>query len=781
MMNITEPILNNKRESGKSRRQHPRRHAKKLVWWMALIPVAVLLLIILIVKLDTADNYISRAMASKAMALTLADKEGISASQKTNGSYFPADEKEQWYTKYIDYLLERDLFEGEVKAGKNFAEDALTYGEAAYAAEQLSPGLSQALNVSKKKYKKPMPKKEWWLFYETFLKKVDTEHAVDSENLLLYGTPANVKEAAPWTAYTDSGILGFEGISLDAYLDHEIKAYVRGNEIIHMTEDISDEVVYKNIWMMPGGKNTMNLYVGAIIREFPMEEVLEEEKDGALADVTLKKGHISKVALKKDTIEGKVLSVKEDSIEIEGYGTLKLDPDFKVYKTYGVVKELRKKDILVGYDLQKFVVTGKKVCAALQVKSFSAKNIRVLVMNNGFKTLFHNEIRLKAETPLHITYGTEENGVKEEIVEAGRELVIKKDDARLNEGRMTIEPEDKRLGIQVTSIERMQGIPAYFGCFEISRESEGLLLLNELDVEDYLTRVVPSEMPPSYELEALKAQAVCARTYAYRQIQANYYSKYGAHVDDSTNYQVYNNTDASERTDMAVKETYGEMVFLNDTPVETYYFSTSCGHTTDGTIWGADLADVPYLKGIPLTEERTAMDLTTNDAFIPFIKGEGIKTYDSGYAMYRWTTTFTNKELAAKIDNIGMIQAVMVTARGTGGIAKTVKVIGSEGEKTLSGQSQIRSVLGDESLVYKKKDGDTLTGWSTLPSAFIAVDETARDEEKGIRTFTIWGGGYGHGVGMSQNGAQAMAKDGKSYKDILTYFFDGVEVKELEP
>lgn len=71
-------------------------------------------------------------------------------------------------------------------------------------------------------------------------------------------------------------------------------------------------------------------------------------------------------------IEGKVLSVKDDTIEIDGYGTLKLDDDFKVYKTYGVVKEQKKRDVLVGYDLGKFVVAGKKVCAALLNHDFSA-------------------------------------------------------------------------------------------------------------------------------------------------------------------------------------------------------------------------------------------------------------------------------------------------------------------------------------------------------------------------------------------------------------------------
>lgn len=749
--------------------------SKKMIYWAAAIPAAVIILIIIIVKLDTASNYVSRAMASKAMALVLTDKEGCVSSQDEHGSHFGIENSDNWYTKYIDYLMENGLLEQTGKVDKEFATDALTYGEAAYAAEKLSPGLSDAIGISKKKYKKPMPKKEWWLFYEAVLKEADTEQNVVKKELTLYGTPDNVKEASAWTAYTDMGIMGFEGNSLDAYIDHRIQVWYRGSEIIHMTQDVSDEVTYKNVWLSVGADKKLNLYVGTIVREFPMNKAMEEYKEGALADVILKDGKIRRISLKNDTIEGKVLAVREDSIEIEGYGTFKLDKDFRVYKTYGVVKEQKKKDILVGYNLQKFVVADKKICAALQVKSFSAKNIRVLVMDTGFSTIFHDEIRFTANTPLKI-----HNNTSEEVVEAGTELVIKKEDERLKSGRLVIEPVDSRTGIEVLSVKRNQGTPSYYGTFEVSLESDGLLLLNDLDLEDYLTKVVPSEMPPSYELEALKAQAVCARTYAYRQIKANAYSKYGAHVDDSTNYQVYNNIRSDDKTDMAVKETSGEMVFAKDVPAETFYFSTSCGHTTDGTIWGAKLEDIPYLKGVFLADGTSSMDLTGNDAFEPFIKNDDIRTYDSGFPMYRWTTKFTNKKLEETVDDIGTIQAIMVTERGTGGIAKTAKIIGSDGEKVLKGQTQIRSVLGDDDLVFKKADGGTMTDWTTLPSAFITVDETERDEEKGTRTFTIWGGGYGHGVGMSQNGAQGMAKQGKNYKDILNFFYDEVEVKENE-
>lgn len=760
--------------------------SKKMVYWTGAVAAAVLLLIILIVTLDHNGNYVSRALAGKALALGMTDRETCEAWEDENESNFPSSLKGQWYVKYLDYLIGNGYMElpgdedGEERQAdmEDFAAGAITYGEVAYAAEQVESGLSRALGVSRKKYSDPIPKEEWWLFYETFLKQADPEGTVQTKTIVLYGTPANVEGAESWTAYTSEGELQFEGLSLDAYIDHEIEVCIRGTDIIRMERDVSDEVVYKNAWLIPDGeKNRMEVYIGGTVREFPLEDAVEEEAGGVLADVSLKDGKIRKLSLKKDTIEGKVLAVRDNAIEIEGYGNVAITDDFKVYKTYGTVKEARKKDILVGYDIQKFVVEDKRICAALLVKSFDARNIRVLLMDTGFQSIFHDTVTLKCSVPMKVVLGDYEF-----TVEAGEKFTVFDGDERLrrSDRRFIIEPEDPTKSIDVTTIERGQGTPSYQGTLEISQEKEGLLLLNDLDVEDYLTRVVPSEMPASYEMEALKAQAVCARTYAYRQIKANAYSQYGAHVDDSTNYQVYNNTASSERTDTAVMETYGQMVFYGDNPAETYYFSTSCGHTTDGTIWGADQSAVPYLKGVSLTDGRTVMkELRDNESFEKFIRDKDAETYDSTFPMYRWETKITNRSLEEKITGIGEIQALAVTERGTGGIAKKLKVYGSEGETVISGESQIRSTLGSTELVYKKNDGKTLTGWSNLPSAYIAIDETARDEESGLRTFTIWGGGYGHGVGMSQNGAQQMAREGMDYEDILTFFYDGVEIREL--
>ena len=82
-------------------------------------------------------------------------------------------------------------------------------------------------------------------------------------------------------------------------------------------------------------------------------------------------------------------------------------------------------------------------------------------------------------------------------------------------------------------------------------------MINEIDIEDYLKKVVPSEMPVSFGVNALKCQAVCARSYAYTQLTNNYYSEYGAHIDDSVSFQVYNNTYDSAESDEAVIATDG--------------------------------------------------------------------------------------------------------------------------------------------------------------------------------------------------------------------------------
>ena len=759
------------------------KHQNVMLGWMAGMILLVAVLVLFILFHEPEPDGVTRAAAYKAAALAVTSYSDCVKEADQEPSFFSAGEQGRWYIKYADYLYRHGLLDQEsVSPNQKTAEGQLTYGEAELLLEAMAKELeiddifSQLhFRPSAKKQEKTVPEKTWWETYETLIAGAEKSE-VEFAPLLIYGTPENIRGGRSWTAYTDQGEFGFEGLVMDIYIDREIQVCKRGNEIIRVVEEISSEVVYKNTWIasVDESDRTFTGYVGDVKREFDTKKKLGAGTgfEDQVADLHLRSGKVEKIVLKEERINGKILAVKEDSIEVEGYGAVPMDEGFQVYRLYGDFARRTINDLLVGYDALEFAVADGNLCAALLKHPFDADSIRVLIMDDGFQTVFHDQIQLE-----FLSNGTYRTGEKSYEFAEGETLNITMDSSLFQNGRVIFEPEDQEKGIRVISMNRSYGNPVYSGRLEISREEGGLVLVNELYLEDYLKHVVPSEMPVSYEKEALKAQAVCARTYAYRQIQGNSYKEYGAHVDDSTRFQVYNNLETSQASDAAVTETYGKILMYQNSPAEAFYFSTSCGHTTDGTIWGASLSSVPYLKGVAVRPGGGQLDLTDEDTFSSFIKSAA-SGYESDYAMYRWTTTCTSSQLEQKISGIGSITNLEVTRRSTGGIAVELQVTGTEGVKMVSTESQIRSILGNPELVIKKQDGQTLTGWSSLPSAFLTVEKKKTDEN-GMVTFAIYGGGYGHGVGMSQNGAQAMAKKGKTYEQILQFFFTGIEIQSL--
>ena len=750
----------------------------RMIAWVSGVVLVVVTLMVIIVKLEPPRDGIIRAQAMKAMALALTDKEECEKRAKERGtSHFSAKEKDNWFVKYMDYLYDEGYLDPELTpASLASAQGYLTYAEAAYMAGQVSGKLKLQAGSTRNNRDQAFPEEDWWQLYGSILKETDPEGKVEEMEAVLYGTPSNLDQAESWTAYTTVGNFGFQGLALDAFLDCEIRFLARSGEMI-TSSLVSRNVVYENVWLAESDGRHFKAYLGTAYREFPVSAKLggEDGMAGNLADLHMEDGKLVKITMKRDRLSGKVLSVTEDAIEIEGSGEIPLAPNLHVYKIYGDFKVLNESDILVGYNLQEFVAADGKLCAALLEREFDAKTIRVLLMDTGFKSVFHASADLVLGSGADLEYENAKGKMVGERLEAGTQLTVGPDSPYLEYGRMIITPDEPE-AITIRSIERSQGTPVYSGSLEIKGTPEGLVLVNDLFLEDYLTKVVPSEMPPSYEKEALKAQAVCARTYAYRQIQGNTYSQYGAHVDDSTNFQVYNNTSANDKSTQAVKETYGKMLFYEDKPIEAFYFSTSCGRTADAGVWGTDSGKYPYLRAVEVKEGGKSLGKEDNDGFESYIKREDVIAYDTSYPMFRWQTDLPADVASAQISGAGQIQDMTVTDRGPGGIAGELTVTGSDGTVTIKGQSAIRSALGNPSLIITKKDGGTMTGSATLPSAFIAIEK--RTGEDGSLSFHIYGGGFGHGVGMSQNGAQGMAKTGKGYKQILDFFYHGTELRE---
>ena len=750
----------------------------RMIAWVSGVIFVVAVLMVIIVRMEPPKDGITRAMAFKAMALAVTDKADCEKrEEERERSYFSAKEKDNWFVKYMDYLYDEEFLDTEMTPPSlSTAQGELTYGEAAAMAGRVSKKLKLAAGATKRNSGQAFPEEDWWRLYTDILGETDPDGAVKETEAVLYGTPSNLKDAESWTAYTTMGNFGFQGLALDAYLDCRIRFMARDGEMI-TAKLVSRDAVYENVWLAESDGEHFKAYLGTAYREFPVSAKLDggEELAGNLADLYMEDGKLTKITMKRERISGKVLSVTGDAIEIEGYGEIPLAENFHIYKVYGDFKVLGAGDILVGYNLQEFVAADGRLCAALLEREFDAKTIRVLLMDTGFKGVFHPSADLELGSAADLEYENAKGKMVKERLEAGTQLTVAPDSGYLEHGRMVITPDEPE-SITVRSIERSQGAPVYSGSLEIKAVDRGLVLVNDLYLEDYLTKVVPSEMPPSYEKEALKAQAVCARTYAYRQILGNSYSQYGAHVDDSTNFQVYNNIKSDHKTTQAVKETYGKMLFYEDKPVEAFYFSTSCGHTADAGVWGTDSAKLPYLRAVEVKEGGRSLGMDDNEGFESFIKKDQVTAYDASFPMFRWETDVPADTVASQVKGVGKAENVAISSRGPGGIAQELIVTGTEGTVEVKGQSAIRSVLGNESLVITKKDGKTMTGSASLPSAFIAVEK--RTAEDGSISFHIYGGGFGHGVGMSQNGAQGMAKEGRSCQQILEFFYNGTQMRE---
>lgn len=749
---------------------------KAMRGWVIGIPLLVLVLMVIIVRNEPKGDGLSRAMAGRAVTLALCSGEELDEWKKTgHKSFFSVKQQDQWYVPYMDYLYHNGyLDEAEIPATGDGMVEAITYGELEAMLGSISDSLGRSVKATRTNRNEPYPKEQFAGLYETLLADLDPDGNVEKRPLMLYGTPANVENSKPWMAYTNLGDYRFDGLALDSFIDREIEVYVRGRELIWMNRLVSDYVVYKNAWVMEGSNDDLLVFLGSIRREMSYDSLFGIEKIyNQVADISLKSGRLDKIAIKKDRIRTRVLSVHDTYLDLEGYGALSLDEGFRVLKIFGQFEEQTLKDILVGYDMQEFVVAGGKICAALTVREFDADRIRVLLMTTGFKGPLHQSVRLVCEDAMTLTIGSDSR-----TVPAGEELEFTPESADLAQGRVILQSNGKA-EIKVLTIERgdkdNKFNPMYDSQMEIAAAEGGLVIVNDIYMEDYLKKVVPSEMPATYEMEALKAQAVCARTYAFMQIQQNRYQSYGAHVDDSTGFQVYNNIATDTRTDAAVQDTYGELLTYQGSPVSAYYFSTSCGATTDGSVWGVPAEELPYLKSVALQGNRASLDLTDNQSFAAFIKNQEQPSYDSGSALYRWQTTITSIALAQKVEGIGLVESVKVVERGSGGFVNILEITGSEGTRTIKGQNEVRAILGDRSTPIKKGDGGEMTDWSSLPSAFVAIESGGRKDD-GVITFYIYGGGYGHGAGMSQNGAQGMAKQGKNYQDILQFFYDGVEV-----
>lgn len=535
---------------------------------------------------------------------------------------------------------------------------------------------------------------------------------------------------------------------------------------------------------------------------------------GHIADVTITDGLMSALVIKDENkINDKVVAVERtNGVELENAGFLAFDENVKIYMLYGQLRTGTTGDIRIGYEFADFVIEEGRICAVLLTKEEAMPYIRVLIQTSDYAGKYHDKITLSADAPYVLRYG-KDGEMTEEEYESGEEVTIGKESVCFqNEAnRVYIVPKALTGKVSLLSVKRSMGAPSYRGTMEIISTDEGLVLINEVLLEEYLYSVVPSEMPASYPLEALKAQAICARTYAYSHMLHPGLPSVGAHVDDGTGYQVYNNIAEQNAATTAVKETAGQLLYTQGEPVSTYYYSTSCGFGSDEHVWKSESApELPYLSATSLSKEAmdssisgteyhsiyTAESMQQEEMFAQFLSYPPDTDFEKEESWYRWwyevpdmdsekilenvkaryaanhNLVLTLKDgmyVSAPIERLGKIKSIVVAKRGAGGVAEELIIEGDKGTYKVLSELFIRYVLCNGKTQVRRGDGSMVDMTSLLPSAFFVLTPVSQEGE--MTGYILYGGGFGHGAGMSQNAAKNMAKAGYTAQQILYFFY----------
>ncbi|PJZ68244.1 stage II sporulation protein [Leptospira perolatii] len=263
----------------------------------------------------------------------------------------------------------------------------------------------------------------------------------------------------------------------------------------------------------------------------------------------------------------------------------------------------------------------------------------------------------------------------------------------------------------------------------VPENSGSVLVLNRVPIEEYLYSVVPSEVPAGWPEEALKAQAICSRTYAVREMIAKKESSFD--VEATVNSQAYGGMQKENpRTTSAVKDTQGVLAVYEGDPIHTFFHSNSGGKTeTPENLWGGKR--LPYLNSVS-------------------------SEFDNSGEQFLWKSNLSQDQIDQSLSSLGVgsVQSVQVLSRTPSGRVDLVEIIGSESSTKMKGK-EFRNLMG-----------------ASIKSLRFGIK---RDSDG----FLVKGMGSGHGVGLSQWGSYGMAKQNYTYAEILRHYYQGIDFARI--
>lgn len=533
-------------------------------------------------------------------------------------------------------------------------------------------------------------------------------------------------------------------------------------------EDPDREILLNNIYITDSGADKVTfIYYG---ESYTLDGHVEEPYEG-VADILIQKDEIKKIYAKRTIISGVLNSYSDGDVEVAGYGLIPRVKEWHVYSfANDEVSEMDISDLIIGTSKLSYVVANGEICAILMDQETKAEVIRVLIKNGS--EVIYPKLYITGEQNWTIN-GMEQSAmvpVEMNSLIQNMEWV----DATENEGSPVSASQVKTAYIKcdggqlfITNEKGEQIKAGYEGDFQVRQVPGGVVLINVVDIENYVRYVLPSEMPVTFSYEALKAQAVCARTFAYSQMKNATYAMYGANLDDTTSYQVYNNAGTKEITDLAARETSGQVIAHNDELITCYYYSTSPGVTENFEVWGDENPE--YIKSACtlLENKNLGRGIDSEKKFREYISSEPL-SYDDESPFYRWTATVDLSQ--EESESFGRLKNLVISNRGEYGYITALTFVYDHGTMQITDEYEMRQYLGKYLIGLQLNDGSSRENFPLIPSACFTIEAS----ENGI--YIIHGGGYGHGIGLSQYAASAMGNDGMTYDEIISFFYNDVNI-----
>ncbi len=367
-------------------------------------------------------------------------------------------------------------------------------------------------------------------------------------------------------------------------------------------------------------------------------------------------------------------------------------------------------------------------------KQKSPKNLKTVIRKNSIENTFirvlirkqKKEIKLESKKTIQIS-----NSNSGKMIYSGwGPVTLEKRGQHIFLNDQKIYPVSLHISSDVTAMKIDNQY--YRGFFAVSIEPEGFFAVNHAPLESYLCSVVPKEMPNSWAMHALMAQAVAARTYSLYMKEKNRHRPYD--LEATTSSQVYGGYSAeNKRSTNAVNATSGQVMTYDGRLILAYFHSNSGGYTEDPVnVWDTN---IPYLRGVP---DRFSKNTPRNN----------------------WEYFLSYKEAKKRLNqyglNIDRINQLKTSGRSKSGRNLAIQIISNNGIAQLNSNH------------FRESVGET-----KLKSTFFKIIP----HTNGI---LFKGKGYGHGVGMSQWGANHMALSGANYKDILKHYYQGIDIVTLK-